>query len=165
MQITTRWSTPADAAALARVHAEAWRFAYAGLLPGLSIERRIAARGPRWWEALHQNGGAALVVERDALLSGYATLGPSRTRRSSQAGEIYEFYLDPVCHGAGLGSRIFADARRHLSVQGYRGLIIWALAVNEVGCRFYLARGGRPAARSTTAVEGTRLEQIAFVWP
>ena len=32
--IATRWSTAADDRGLAEVHREAWRYAYAGIIPG-----------------------------------------------------------------------------------------------------------------------------------
>lgn len=163
--IGIRWSEPGDAPALARVHEEAWRFAYAGLIPGLTLERMIAQRGPPWWRALHRSGGRALVVDLDGRLSGYATIGRNRSRAFVQAGEIYELYLDPVCHGAGLGKRLFGEARRCLEARALHGLVVWSLAVNELGCRFYRALGGRPEARSHASLGGVRLERIAFAWP
>ena len=42
----TRWSGADDAGALADLHGAAWRHAYAGIIPGVALERMIAARGP-----------------------------------------------------------------------------------------------------------------------
>lgn len=162
--IAVRWSTGADVPALARVHAEAWRFAYAGLMPGLALERIIAARGGHWWQALHRRGGRTLVIELDGAVVGYAMIGRCRSRGFAGAGEIYELYLDPPCHGAGLGRRLFGEARRRLEARALRGLVVWSLAVNEVGCRFYRALGGRPAARSEVCLGGVQFERVAFAW-
>ena len=162
--IETRWSTCRDSGSLARIHREAWRFAYAGVIPGLALERMIGARGEHWWQAMHRAGGKALVVELDGRLAGYATIGRCRNRRFRQAGEIYELYLDPVCHGAGLGKRLFTEARRRLEGRALDGLIVWSLAVNEIGCRFYRALGGRPEAKSRTCMGGLSFEKIAFAW-
>ena len=163
--IGTRWSTCADAGHLARIHGDAWRFTYAGLVPGLALERMIAARGSHWWQAMHRAGQRALLVEMDGRVAGYATLGRCRSRDLGQRGEIYELYLDPVCHGAGLGKRLFEDARRHLAARALDGLIVWSLARNEIGCRFYRALGGRPEARGHTRLGGVCFERIGFAWP
>ncbi len=161
--IETRWSTAQDAPALARVHQDAWRFAYSGLLPGVALERWITGRGAPWWESLHRSGGKALVVELDGRLCGYATGGRCRDRRSRR-GEIYELYLDPVCHGAGLGARLFREARRRLEDRALRGLVVWSLAENEAGCRFYRAVGGRVGATGTASFHGARLDRLGFIW-
>lgn len=162
--IDIRWSTEADAAALAQVHENAWRFAYAGIIPGLALERRIASRGPHWWRGVHRAGDRALVIELDRSLAGYATLGRCRSRGSGHAGEIYELYLDPVYHGAGLGRRLFGEARRLLGARALHGLVVWSLAANDCGCRFYRSLGGKGAATSIVHMGGVALKQIAFVW-
>ena len=46
-----RPARPKDASALAEVYAEAWRGAYRGIIPHLSLERMVARRGERWWKA------------------------------------------------------------------------------------------------------------------
>lgn len=161
----TRWSTESDSEALARIHADAWRFAYAGLIPGIAFERMIAARGPRWWRALHETGEQALLVELDGAPVGYARFGRCRSHAFKQAGEVYELYLDPACHGAGLGRRLFEDARSRLRSRALDGVLVWSLAVNDIGCRFYRALGGRILARGRINVGGAEFERIAFAWP
>ncbi len=162
--IKTRWTEMRDAEALAAVHASAWRWAYSGLIPGGALERRIAAKGPRWWAGLHRAGGRALGIEIDGRLVGYARLGPSRGRGFIDAGEIYELYLSPECCGAGLGGRLFRAAREALKARGFGPLVVWALAGNEVARRFYLGLGGREAAEGRTSVGGAPLPEVAYSW-
>src|SRR5918996_606118 len=45
--IGIRWSTDEDCDRLAALHREAWRNAYAGIIPGVALERMIARRGGR----------------------------------------------------------------------------------------------------------------------
>lgn len=162
--VATRWSTAADSPALARVHRDAWRFAYAGVVPGPALERRIAARGPDWWRAMHERGGEALMLEFGGDVAGYATIGPSRTTAFGRRGEIYELYLDPVFIGAGFGRRLFASARRNLAARDMKPIIVWSLLGNVTGCRFYHMLGGKVVGRGRTCVSGESLEQIAFAW-
>ena len=164
-RITTRWSTPADDRALADVHREAWRYAYAGIIPGLVLERMISRRGPAWWRRMHDRGFRALVIDGTGDVSGYATLGHSRAPGTAGAGEIYELYLRPECHGCGLGRRLFGEARRQLGLHGLKRLNVWALADNSIACRFYAAMGGVEAGRCEDRFCGIPLAKIGFAWP
>ncbi len=161
--IDLRWSTPTDSPALAALHRDAWRYAYAGIIPGLALARMVARRGPDWWGAMHRSGGRALVLDLDGASAGYATLGASRVggRRS---GEIFELYLGPEYHGAGLGRRLFDDARNRLRDAGLARLVVWSLADNATGCRFYRAMGGEARARGRTCIGGRDLAKIGFGW-
>ena len=47
--VSIRRAKAADAAALSAVFDVAWREAYSGIIPGVTLERMIARRGPRWW--------------------------------------------------------------------------------------------------------------------
>lgn len=162
--IKIRLSKSADSAALAALHCDAWRYAYRGIVPGLSLERMIGRRGPAWWERMHRSGHQALVLEFDKRVAGYATFGPCRMRSVRPLGEIYELYLRPECQGVGFGKRLFAEARRILNANVFSGLLVWALADNDLACRFYTALGGRERMRAHERFCGIRLEKIGFVW-
>lgn len=79
-------------------------------------------------------------------------------------GEIYELYVKPECHGAGFGRALFDAARRRLRGRGLRGLVVWALAENELACAFYQALGRQPRFKAFEALGGERLEKISFHW-
>ncbi|MEM8572531.1 MAG: GNAT family N-acetyltransferase [Pseudomonadota bacterium] len=162
--ISTRWSTAQDAQALACLHREAWRYAYKGIIPGRDLERIIGSRGPRWWLHIHRRGASVLIIELDDQMAGYARLGPVRPQHWKGTGEIYELYLAPEFHGAGLGEHLFREARRRLISRGLTRLVVWSLAANELGCRFYRALGGREIARSKTRIGGAALTRIGFAW-
>jgi len=162
--IATRWSTAADDRHLAEVHRDAWRYAYAGIIPGLTLERMIARRGPAWWDHMHDRGFRALVIDCDDMLAGYATLGRCRAPGRGRCGEIYELYLRPECQGCGLGRRLFAAARRELRLHGFDRLMVWALAENTIACRFYPAMGGAECGRAQDRFCGVPLAKIGFAW-
>ncbi len=163
--IKIRWSKPSDTAALAALHRDAWRYAYRGIIPGISLERMIARRGPAGWGSMHRLGLRALVLEFDNRVAGYATFGPCRTRSVSSCGEIYELYVRPEFQGIGFGKRLFGEARRYLRANGLGALLVWSLAENDLACRFYKALDGRERIRGYERIGGVRLEMIAFVWP
>jgi GNAT superfamily N-acetyltransferase len=159
-----RWSTAADADGLADLHRAAWRYAYAGIIPGLTLERMIARRGRSWWAPIHERGFHALVAESRDGLSGYATLGRAR-EGPARTGEIYELYVRPEYHGCGVGRGLFARGRRELARRELDRLVIWALAENTVACRFYAAMGGTEHAAVVDRFCGVPLAKIGFSWP
>ncbi|HMQ92456.1 MAG TPA: GNAT family N-acetyltransferase [Amaricoccus sp.] len=163
MAIELHWSTAADSEALAVLHRDAWRYAYAGIIPGVALERMVARRGPGWWGAMHRAGGRALLLALDGTAAGYATLGAGRFA-GRRSGEIHELYLRPEYHGAGLGRRLFTESRTRLRDGGLVQLLVWSLADNAAGCRFYRAMGGEARARGHTCIGGRELQKIAFVW-
>ena len=79
-------------------------------------------------------------------------------------GEIFEFYLDPIYQGLGLGEHLFEGCRHTLDMRKLSGLIVWALLENRAACDFYWRRGGRPITSAFTKIGGARLEKVAFTW-
>ena len=92
MAIELHWSTTADSGALAALHRDAWRYAYAGIIPGVALERMVARRGPGWWGAMHRAGGRALMLSLDGTAAGFGfrdrreRIGDLRWRRVDPGG-------------------------------------------------------------------------------
>jgi len=59
------------------------------------------------------------------------------------ADEINGLWVDPVCHGQGVGSALLAEGERQISAAGFRRAWLSCSAFNPNGVRFYLARGYR----------------------
>lgn len=163
--ISIRAARPSDAPALAAVHDASWREAYRGIVPGVALERMIAYRGPRWWRRMTKRTRSLIVLDLGNRIAGYASFGPSRSISLPQQGEIDELYLDPVFQGLGLGTQLFATARRELATRHAKGLLTWALEENERACQFYERLGGRVATRETIRIGGRPLVRLAYVFP
>ncbi len=156
-----RWSQIEDAEALAALHRETWRHAYAGIIPGVGLERMLSRRGPGWWGRLQAGGGRALVLADDGALTAYALLGRCR---GGAGGEIQELYVRPAWQGLGFGGLLFDASRAALAARGLRPLTVWCLAENRLGCAFYRARGGRETGRAVERVAGAPMEKRRFAW-
>ncbi len=164
-----RAATPADAPAVARVHVDSWRAAYAGLLPqtvldGLSVERREAF----WRAAVEQPGDHRLwVVESGDLVVGFASTGPGRDEDlPAGAGEVLAIYLAPTEWDRGLGARLFRRAIADLRERDVNPLVLWVLAANARGRRFYEAMGWRPdGAERPIDFDGTSVEEVRYRAP
>lgn len=161
---SVRTARSEDAAAIARVHEEAWRHAYQGVIPHLPLSQMLARRGPGWWQSTLAKGMPALVLEFDSELAGYVTLGRSRMRGTPYGGELFELYVLPDFQGIGFGGRLFRAARAELEARGIEGLCVWALADNEMACAFYLHLGGRPISEGMDTFGDAQLRKVAFAW-
>jgi ribosomal protein S18 acetylase RimI-like enzyme len=162
--IDIRKAEPRDAQAIAEVHHEAWQGAYAGIIPHKALTRMIGRRGSEWWENAIRRAATVLVVEIGGKVAGYTTVGKNRARELPQQGEIYELYLRPEYQGVGLGSRLFAAARRKLADHGLKGMVVWALEENVNAVSFYAGAGGRDVAEGVEVFEQKALKKVAFVW-
>lgn len=159
-----RPARPKDAPALASAYEEAWRGAYQGIIPHLSLERMIARRSLGWWrQSLHKRA-PLLVLDFRGEAAGYVTFGRCRMARASYQGEIFELYLHPTYQGLGLGTKLFDGARLRLGEMRIKGLLVWALADNEAACGFYLSQGGKPIAEGAESFGEASLRKIAFAW-
>ncbi len=164
LTIDIRKAEPRDAAAIADVHYEAWTGAYSGIIPHKALTRMIGRRGAEWWANAIRRAATVLVIEIGGKLAGYATIGKNRARELSQQGEIYELYLRPEYQGIGLGSRLFAEARKKLAASGLNGLVVWALEDNSGALSFYQGAGGRDVAEGVEVFDQKALKKIAFIW-
>lgn len=164
LTIDIRKAEPRDAAAIADVHLEAWRGAYGGIIPHKTLMAMINRRGADWWANAIRRAATVLLVEIGGTVAGYATIGRNRARELKQQGEIYEIYLRPEYQGIGLGTRLFAAARRQLADHGLKGMVVWALEENENALAFYAGAGGRDVAEGVEIFEQKALKKVAFVW-
>ncbi len=164
LSIDIRKAEIRDAQAIAEIHHEAWKGAYAGIIPYRALSTMINRRGSDWWANAIRRAASVIVVEVGGRVAGYATIGRNRARELRQEGEIYELYIRPECQGIGLGTRLFAAARERLAGHGLRGLVVWALEDNQGAVSFYQGAGGRDLAEGVEVFENKALKKIAFVW-
>lgn len=112
--VPTRWSTPADADALAHLHADAWRYAYSGVIPDPGLSRLISAAAPSGGGGCTTPAAARCsLLDREVVA--YALIGRSR---AGSGGEIWELYVHPDCHGAGYGRGLFETVRDQFAEAG-----------------------------------------------
>jgi len=162
--IEIRCAKPADAAAVAATHDDAWRSAYRGIIPGIELDRLINRRGPDWWDSAIRKGSRISLLQFGDQVAGYSNYGRNRARSLSYDGEVYELYLRPEFQGLGFGRRLFAAARKDMAQSGLKSLVVWALSDNEPAVEFYRAIGGRAVARSSERFGDKTLDKVAYAW-
>ncbi len=162
--VSIRHAKPADAEALSHVFESAWREAYRGIIPGVTLEKMLTRRGPRWWRSTVTRGRPLVVIDLGQGVAGYISYGRCRDRSLPAEGEIDEFYLLPEYQGIGLGRRLFRAVRNDLRDKGMSRVAVWALADNERACAFYERMGGRSVARVEERIGGTPLAKVAYLF-
>lgn len=152
--IDVRPARVGDAAELAEVHAAAWREAYSGIIPALTLEKMIVRRSAPWWRVNVQRK-TFLVLQVGPVIAGYASFAPmsrgpairSAAGRGGGAAEVQEIYLKPEYQGIGLGGRLFKGALKRIRAKGYSRVLVRALAENTRANGFYLRLGGSLVAK------------------
>jgi len=156
-----------DAAAIATVHVDTWRAAYAGMIPQSYLDSlTVQNRSTGWVRLLERGevGGFTLVSEgHDRRVVGFASAGPSRSHRRYFQGEISQLYVLPAFQQGRHGRRLFLAAANRLAETGHTGLIVWVLADNPAR-QFYEKLGGVKVAETQRPFAGVLLREIAYGW-
>lgn len=167
--IRIREARPEDAGGIARVHVDAWRDAYAALLPadhlaGLDYAKRAAdwARilGQPW---SMQNTLVAETTEADEGIVGFCGFGPIRSGPAQ--GEIYGLYISSDWRELGIGRSLVERAFGALRKRGINSAVIWCLEGNAAARGFYARCGGRLLEKiRMDELAGMSLPTVGFYW-
>ena len=166
--VTLRPARPGNAAAIARVHVETWRSAYAGLVPDdYLVSMTEAKQAAQWnlWIRGARPPDSVLVAEAQDLpggrIIGFGSCG--RARGDPARGEIFTLYVTPDWQGRGIGRRLLAALFQALDDGGLKTAVVWVLRANPARF-FYEALGGVRAAERRERFAGVELEEAAYAW-
>lgn len=136
--VRTRRARPADAPSLGDVF---HRAALAAWSEFLGRETLSGHRQPEsaWIERIEDAGGAFLVTEDDAGLSGFVYWRPLAA--DPTVGEIDLLYTHPRVWGSGTGRRLLERATWQMLSQGHRKAVLWTEARNDRALAVYRANG------------------------
>jgi GNAT superfamily N-acetyltransferase len=162
--VRVREAEAGDAAAIGRVRHASWQVAYSGLMPadylaGLSVDGFVLS-ARRMLDAHAAGRISVFVAEVAGVVSGFATVGPSRdddardggTRDGGAVGELQAIYLDPAVWGFGIGRRLQDVALQRLREDGFVEATLWVLAGNT-GSRAFYERTGWQADGGVSEIE------------
>ena len=164
--MTIRAAGIADAAGIARVHVDAWRSTYRGIVPdslldGLSYEQRARTRREHL-EKADPDCCSFVAVDGRAGIVGFSVAGPRRDGDAGYSGELYALYVLDEHQGKGLGKRLFLETVRWLSQRGHASLLTWVLERNP-SRGFYPAMGGIEVGTKTIEL-GVPLVEVSYGW-
>ncbi len=150
LAIVVRPAEPADAEAIADVHARSWPPTYRGLLPAQLIDDVVAGRDRRaevFGRLLSDEEAPQRIwvaVDRSQVV-GMAIWSPSRDEDATDlTADLEAIYLDPAAIGQGIGRRLTQAVVADIELAGFDEATLWVLDTNERARRFYEAAGWRP---------------------
>lgn len=165
--MTIREARASDAKAIAYVHIESSRHAYAPLAkewPTPDWE----ARRTQWASLLvasqTDTKRADFVAELNEGVVAFIDAGPARRKDVGAEVEIYVIHVLPEHRGKGLGSELWRAATKRLRGESLRAMYVNTLAELRC-CAFYEARGGKVASRSPRVFHGGAVTDVVYLWP
>ena len=171
---TFRRAGPADAPAIAALHAASWRTAYRRTLTDAYLDGPIYEERARLWEArlgpqpggercyvgLAETGGAPAL----AGLAGFACI--LLNEEPAWGASLDNLHVRLELQGQGIGRQLFARAVQWvMAVETGGPLHLWMYEAN-IGARpFYDALGGEIAQRGLKhAADGSQVPSLRYVW-
>ncbi len=167
-EVGLRPARPADAPAIARVHVETWRAAYAGIVPDAYLVAMTESKQALQWNNTIRSAVApeVVLVAASSDLPGGRVVGfgsCGRARKRPGAGEVFTLYVAPDWQGRGIGRRLLHALLAKLEAGGLNQALVWVLSDNPARF-FYEAMGGRRVAERHEPFAGVRLEEAAYAW-
>ena len=88
------------------------------------------------------NPGWGTRVAEDVRIAGYLTAGPEE--EAPESAHVGAVFVAPEAFGAGIGSRLLADAETRFGALGFADAFLWSLADDPRAVQFYANRGWLP---------------------
>jgi ribosomal protein S18 acetylase RimI-like enzyme len=139
-----RDAVASDAANIARVHIDAWRETYSGVLERHHFSEEAFSRRQQFWTgylSLVPRPGRMVVAERGGITVGFANSGEARGPDAehgfppARSLHLFSIYLRAAAHGGGLGQSMLD------SVLGDDPAQLWVLRGNHRAIAFYERNG------------------------
>jgi len=160
--VRIRTATAADAEAIAAVQQHGWQVAYRHIFPAEELAQGGFVHLERWRARLADppRGWATFVADRDGVVIGFASVGPSRDERG--IGELYAIYVDPDAWSTGAGRALIEQSEEQLRGD-YGEATLWVLEDNPRARAFYERAGWLPdGARKAEERWGVRAPEVRY---
>lgn len=164
--IVIRPAAESDIPGIARVHVDAWRETYRGIVPddylaGLSYEKREQ----NWQRVLSSKGDRADFVAEDPGhgIVGFASATGDPELKGTQPAELRAIYVLQSHKRMGIGGRLVSAVAEKLGELGYRPMVVWVLKDNP-SCGFYEALGGKLLGSKGIDIGSANLVELQYGW-
>lgn len=155
--------------AIARVHVQAWRETYRGMIPDEHLANLSEeGRASMWKRVLSKPQPDCrlwvAVCDKTATIVGFANGGLNRDPKlADYTGELFAIYVLKAHQGLGYGRALFERVAADLQAGGHRSMLLWVIKDNPtVG--FYGAMGGAPCSEKVDDIGGRPVVELAMGW-
>lgn len=144
-----RLASQDDAVAIAQVHVDAWRAAYADIMPAAFLATlSVEARAEMWRTSIAAGRLTMMLAWDGDRLAGWIAFGASRDADKSPPldpdhawAEVHALNVLPEYWGSGAGLRLMQYALTQLRQAGYAHVTLWTLQENHRARAFYQRLG------------------------
>jgi ribosomal protein S18 acetylase RimI-like enzyme len=162
-----RMAEIADSDGIAKVHVDAWRETYSGLICDDYLNSLSYAEKTEKWKGIIQDATQlqiTLVIENELKnIVGFACCGINKEKEYPYDADLHAVYILKAYQNRGYGSKIAKVAVKELINLGYNSLIIWALKDNDY-CRFYEKIGGIKVKERLHTYGNQEVKLIGYGW-
>ena len=171
-EVRIRAADAADARAIARVHVQAWRESYRGLVPDHVIEALSVERNDAMWAEILAADDSSIVhvVERLGIGSdepdivGFGSAADARGPELGTSAEITAIYLLDKVKRCGIGRRLLSGLLPTLAAHGHHSAGLWVLVENRDARTFYETLGARTGPQRVVTGGPAEMHEIAYIW-
>ncbi|MEO0732381.1 MAG: GNAT family N-acetyltransferase [Bacteroidota bacterium] len=166
MKVQYRLATPADAPAIAHLHATSWQHTYRGAFSDHYLDREVhTERLTVWTERFATPNPAMLILlaEEGSALRGFCCTflgyGPD--------GHLLDnLHVAPGYHGRGIGKALMQRSAARIAARDPdREIYLWVLTDNTPAIAFYERLGGRPGRTEIQELgTGNHVPARAMYW-
>lgn len=155
--------------AIASIHAESWRDAYASVLDAKFLDGPIEAdRLGHWMEmtARPKTGQVLEVAEdQDRRVVGFVCAVPDVDPRLGS--RVDNLHVLPAWRGQHIGEQLLRVAARRLNESAQSSSFhLWVFEANENAIRFYLRLGGKIVAKDVSRIPAAGGKPVVCIhWP
>jgi GNAT superfamily N-acetyltransferase len=157
-----------DAAEVARVHVDAWRFTYGGFMPAeylASLSYEAFEGGWRRDTLLNDPKHPRWVAVLDGAIVGFLIAGDAAYEVPGYPNELRALYTKPGVQRKGVGRALMETYQHWLLSRGESAYHLWVGKQNERAHAFYEAVGGkRVAERSDRIFGGMVIPEWGYGW-
>jgi ribosomal protein S18 acetylase RimI-like enzyme len=167
-EFQVRLATPDDAAGIAQVKIEGWRWAYKGfldrkVLEGLDLNRETQ----RWRERLlnWSPDEPIWVACQGRSILGFLAAGANRYPEVPCDAELQAIYVLPSANRRGVGRALLTEGVAWLLQHGYKNMAVFVFRDNAVGTSFYKSLGAELYDSGEFEVAGKKYPDQSYRWP
>jgi ribosomal protein S18 acetylase RimI-like enzyme len=161
-----RRPTPDEAEAMAALHVQCWREAYAEILPAalmntFSVQKRL----PMWEAVIPNSDRFVLATFEDNIPVGFVISGATDEKHiENQDGHLWALYVAAEYGRRGIGRQLIESAAADWISKGGNSISIGVLAKNIRARSFYEALGAKIVKHSTYEWDGYPLPDTVYVF-
>lgn len=166
MTLVIRPAVPADAAAIAALHAEGWRVNYRGALADSYLEGPLETDMRAWWEArlaARPPGWAILVATANGAFAGFVATKPDEDDATGD--RIKNLYVEPAHRNRGIGVTLLREVADRLAALGRRQPFVDVVEKNHRARALYRDLGGIEDPAGIRRIDaGVPVPMVVYRW-